>query len=276
MAAIAGILSTHDLHAPEPEPDRVSAPISAPTRTELPPFYREQIADLADIVQRLRLSVGAAHDSGDAGAPQRLDELDGEVARLQQFTRTLGYMVAPPAPGNQEFDVAVVLEEMLGTLASGPDAPRFLFKGGEPMVVRSDKALLFQAFDAMLQVAAGCGQTGDQVRVSVGAGEDRDGHELVRVRVSFPAGPLATLEPGEIVRPYALKRHLPTIGPNALAAAEGIVTGQGGRLALVRDAVAEVGPERLAWEALLPRCGGGDTRSNGRDADSGPSGGPFG
>ncbi|MCP3920342.1 MAG: hypothetical protein GY711_32855 [bacterium] len=294
MAAIADILASEPLGGPEPDADAPDSPvptyapqpaIEAVTRAaeaavateRLPSFYREQVADLADIVQRLRLTVGAARAAGDAPSEaSELARLDGEVARLQQFTRTLGYLVSPPARGTQEFDVAILLEEMLGTLAgSGQELPRFLFRGTQDAAVRSDKSLLVQAFDALLQVAAECADADDTVRVSADTGVDPSNGPRVVVRVSFPAGPLAGMAPLEILRPYALKRELPTIGPNALAAAAGIVRGQGGEFELTHEEEA-----RLVWIASLPHCRSEPSpERNGHDGEPPPpveSGGPFG
>ena len=219
---------------------------------ELPAFYREQVADLADLAQRLDLSARALGDSippaSDAGT--RVNELRGDVSRLMQFTRTLSFLGSPPPAGDQSVDVASLLEELLSGLAGAtPESPRFLFRATHGAVVATDKLLLVQAFDALLQLAARCSGPDDVVRVALGrsgAGEDVT-RDPVEVRISFPAGPLADFEPERILRPYALRRVLPTIGPNALAAAGGILRGQGGQLALE-----ESDQERLAFVASLP------------------------
>ena len=196
-----------------------------------------QVADLADVAQRIDLSLRAlVEEAGDAAPTwaEGLDALTGEVGRLVQFTRTLGYLAAPPARGEQVFSLSTLLEELLKSVArAGPDAPRYLYRGPGELEVRSDKRLLVQAFDALLQLAGGCAASGEVVRVAAreAAGE-LEGSQEVEVEITFPAGPLRDLEPGELLRPYALRRRLPGIGPNAIAAAAGILRGQGGGLAL--------------------------------------------
>ncbi|MEM9379475.1 MAG: hypothetical protein AAGB93_05940 [Planctomycetota bacterium] len=197
-----------------------------------PGWLKDQTADLADIVMALDLRARASH--AHVG-------LEGELARLRQFTRTIGYVAAPPAAGEQDFDVAVLVEEQLGGLAgTSPDSPRLLFRTAPEAAttVRADKALVSMALDALLRAAVGCAGAGDVVRVSV------DGAETgPAVRIEFPRGPLADLRPEDVLEPYALKTRLPEIGSNALAAAGGIAVGQGGDL-LVSESTAET----LAFE----------------------------
>lgn len=174
-----------------------------------------------------------------------------DLARLRQFTRTIGFVAAPPAGEEQDFDLASFVEEQLGEAAGvGPDAPRLLFRrvGSGPPRVLADKSLVALAFDALLQTALACAGSGDVVRVSVTAegGAGRPGPP-VTARVDFPRGPLAEVAPADLLRPYALGQILPMIGPNALAAAGGIAVGQGG------DLVVEEGEGgRLAFLLDLP------------------------
>ena len=77
-----------------------------------------------------------------------------------------------------------------------------------------------------------------------------DGENCV-LTIQFPPGPLADLEPERILQPYGLRRVVPKLGPNALAAATGIIAGQGGRALLER-----AGQGRLGWMIELPRAVG--------------------
>ncbi|MFT5051257.1 MAG: hypothetical protein ACI8QZ_002668 [Chlamydiales bacterium] len=216
----------------------------------LPVYYRDQVADLADIAQRLQLSTMALQESAPvaSGLEAQLQGIDQDVSRLLQFTRTLGYLAAPPATGDHRIDVGGLLEELLGSLAgSTTDAPRYLFRSAPGLIVRSDKMLLVQAFDAILQLATRCASADDVVRVAAHSQTPGPDAHQVEVRISFPAGPLSDLDPERILRPYALRRLLPSIGPNALAAAGGIVRGQGGALNLE-----EIEPGRLTWIVRFP------------------------
>ena len=246
-----------------PPPASSSPPPSSPP----PSWYRAQVANLADLAQRLDLSLRAVRESvqehgleaddgagGEGGIDAAVERLGVDLGRLVQFARTLGYLAAPPRPGEAEIALATLVEEQLGGLA-GADAngPRYLFREeGEP-VVRSDKTLLVAVFDALLAVARSCSGSREVVRVSV----ERDAAgPLARVRVSFPAGPLADVDPAGVLEPYGLRRTLPQIGANALAAASRILEGQGGRLALGPDEPKPgEGGGRLAFEATLPARG---------------------
>jgi len=225
--------------APRDVTERAAATAAAGHR---PPWLRAQVADLADIVQALDLRARASHAHAVIG---------DDLARLRQFTRTIGFVAAPPAGEEQDFDLASFVEEQLGEAAGvGPDAPRLLFRrvgSGAPRV-RADKSLVALAFDALLQTALACAGSGDVVRVSVTAegGAGRPGPP-VTARVDFPRGPLAALAPADLLRPYALGQVLPVIGPNALAAAGGIAVGQGGDLV-----VEEVEGGRLTFLLDLP------------------------
>ena len=185
-----------------------------------PPWLKRQIADLADMVQALELR---------ARTNQAQYGMEAELGRLRQFCRTLGLVASPPAHRDQDFDLAVHVEEQLGQLAgASPDAPRLLFRvKGENAVVSADKALVACAVDATLQTAIACGGSGDVVRVQVVVDE-----RSVTLDVEFPPGPLLGRDPAEVMEPYAVRDVLPEIGANALAAAGAIAVGQGGDLLL--------------------------------------------
>lgn len=194
----------------------------------LPRWYREQVADLADLVQSAELAVHAAADGGG------LDAARAEVARLRQFARTLGCLASPPTAGRTRVDLGVLVEEHLATLAQRPPGsaprPRFLFRTEPGVEVLADKGLLAAALDAVLQVAAAAGGPGDVVRAEVLRGDVG----VALVRVELPEGRLAGLAPAQLLEPYGLRQRLPEIGANALAAAGGILVGHGGDLDLQR------------------------------------------
>lgn len=239
----------------EPTPSPILPPAAASGGN--PSWFKDQIADLADHVQRLELGLERAMEEGQpekdsplAGGPMgfgKLRDISDEAARLGQFTRTLGFLAAPPARGDQLFDLRTLLEEQLRTRAAEQDAPRFLIRIPEVLPIRSDKTLLLQAFDALLFMARSCTPAGDTMRIEA-SGQTVDGEPLIGISIRFPRGPLADLETATIQRPYGLKRVLPQLGPNAIAAAQGIFRGQGGEAHLAED-----GPQGLEWQISLPR-----------------------
>lgn len=190
------------------------------------PWFKDQVADLADLVQVIYASTAATQD----------DSSDGKVAaslytdalRLVQFTRTLGYLAAPPARGDTELDLCELAEELLRSAGAAADAPRFLLRAAEPLAVRANKELLIQAMDAILVLSKLCAGPEGTVRLS----GDRNEAGWAALELSFPSGPISDLSPEEIVVPYALRGTLPDMGRNALRAAARIITGQGGALEL--------------------------------------------
>ncbi|MCY2961671.1 MAG: hypothetical protein NTY35_16040 [Planctomycetota bacterium] len=224
---------------------------------DAPPWWRAQVADLADAAQRIDLSVkmlAAAAPEIDEGdlddARARLRELEGEVARLLQFTRTLGYVAAPPPAGSQTFDLGEIVHLFAAGLAqSGPEAPRCQFKSMPGATVRSDRQLLSQGLDALFFLVRCTSRKGDLVRAQVQR-LDEDGRAWIELALDFPSGPLEGFPAEDIVTPYGLTDLFPELGPNALAAAAGIVAGQGGRLSLENRARG-----RMTWHLLLPRAG---------------------
>lgn len=222
-----------------------------------PVWFKDQVADLADHVQRLELSLTQAQDEGiDVHGPfgegraiqrEKLSELQDETARLGQFTRTLSFLAAPPARGEQLFDLRTLLEEQVRGQAGGEHAPRFMMRIPEILPVRSNKTLLLQAFDAFLFLARRCTDPTDTVRVEATPTQVA-GAPHVQVKIHFGRGPLQDLPVEEILRPYGVRRLVPEMGANALAAASGIVEGQGGEVRL-----AELGLDDLEWTISLPR-----------------------
>jgi len=231
------------------------APTRVPSGLDIPPWWRAQVADLADAAQRIDLSVRVLAraapqiDSGDLEEPaKRLRELEAEVARLLQFTRTLGYVAAPPPAGTQIFDLGEMVHLFAANLAaSGADAPRCQFKTTPGADVRSDRLLLNQALDAVFFLVRCTSKKGDLVRAQVQR-SDEDGRGWVEMALDFPSGPLEGFPEDELVAPYGLADLFPDLGPNALAAARGIVAGQGGRLSLASRARG-----RMTWRLRLPR-----------------------
>jgi len=221
---------------PAPRPAAVPAPATDGPPAPPAPYFRQQVADLADIVQCLDHGINRAADEaagqGEASAALalRLEELRAECLRLRQFTRTLAYTVAPPGRGDQRFDLGPMLEEMLTALRSEPGAPRYLIRTDGDLGLRSDRSLLGQVFDALFFLAHRAAGEGGSVRVDA-RGEDG----RVEVSIRFPGGPYGELPPGEILQPYGLRRLLPELGANALAAASGLLAGQEGSLELRQE-----------------------------------------
>lgn len=218
--------------APAPAAPTQAAP-EAPARAlptaMLPAWYRDQVADLADMAQRLDLGLrrtleASGHEETDAA----LESLSHDVLRLGQFTRTLGYLAAPPGANGATLDLSGLAADFLSTLASEDEAgPRFLFRGEPETRVRADKGLLVLVLDALLTVTSLAAGHGGEVRVAV----EREAEQAM-ASIQFPAGPLEDLEPARWMEPYALHRRLPGVGPNAVAAAASILAGQGGGLEL--------------------------------------------
>jgi hypothetical protein len=235
----------------EPLP-RESAPAVSIRIAEAGDAFRHQVADLADIAQRIEIGLQQVRDaqSEDDAAPRATDALDRasrDVARLGQFARTLGYLVAPPGPGGQTFDLAELLELFLSEIrTSGPDAPRCLLRSNGALAVRSDRQLLTQAFDALFGLARSSAGRGEIVRVQARR-DDEAGDARALVSIDFPSGRLSQLSPEEIVSPYALRAVYPEIGANALSAAVRIFEGQGGRCALAPQLRG-----RMEWRVSLP------------------------
>lgn len=225
-----------------------------PAARTRPRWLKDQVADLADIVQALDLRARANHAHVVLG---------DDLARLRQFTRTIGLVAAPPGRGDQEFDVAVVVEEILGGLAgTQPDSPRLLFRRiAETSLVEADKALVVCGLDALLQTAVSCAGAGDVIRVSVeGGGEAAP----IEISIQFPKGPTADVEAPDLLSPYALKDTLPAIGSNALAAAGGIAVGQGGDLV-----VEDRGAHDRAFRMSLPSLAAAEALAGAAPAEGG-------
>lgn len=237
-----------------PLPEGLGGPLALDSDAKLgpaPAWMRDQVADLADQTTRLDLSLTVLTDSLDGLADERKQDLEtqveqvrGETARLMGFARTLAFLATPPARGTQRFDIGEVLKVYVAGLArQGPDAPRLLYRSAGPVEVRSDRGLLGVVFDALLFVARECSSRGVVVRAQVLA--PKDGR--VAVEIEFPAGPLDGRTVEHIFTPYALRRVLPNLGPNALAAAQAIVVGQGGDLTL-----GFLDKGRALWRLELP------------------------
>ncbi|MFT7485962.1 MAG: hypothetical protein ACI9F9_001815 [Candidatus Paceibacteria bacterium] len=238
-----------------PAPGPVPSKVELSERSELPsptisgpippaPYFKHQVADLADLVQCVDLGLDqVVNEVAEIEGPRaerlaaQFEQMSGEVARLRQFTHTLSFLASPPAGGQQTIDIGPLLEEMLTSRRGEPEAPRFLLRTPEPLSIRTDKILLSQALDALLffcQVSAGSEGT---VRVDGRTLEPDLGADTgtVQVSIRFPAGRFSEFSPAEILEPYSLRRELPELGANSLAAASGIVRGQGGTLELHKE-----------------------------------------
>ena len=252
------------LELPEPPEEaeerapRNAAPEAAAGATENeapPPYFRDQVADLADLVQRIEGGLATIRESGPEASGSTADRegveaLSSDVARLVQFTRTLSYLASAPPRGNHRFDLAELVETLVsGMPKKGPTSPRWLVRSSGPLLVTSDRELLLQVFDALFYVAEKCSGRTDIVRVQ--AVESESELDFARVTIEFAAGPLAEIDPRRVLEPYGLRRVLPDLGPNALSAAVGIVRGQGGTLELGAPARG-----RLSWILALPTVPG--------------------
>ena len=198
----------------EPPPPATEAPTQEPVSTlplaALPAWYRDQVADLADMAQRLDLGLRRTLEAGGMEETDAaLESLSHDVLRLGQFTRTLGYLAAPPGANGATLDLSGLAADFLSTLASEDEAgPRFLFRGEPETRVRADKGLLVLVLDALLTVTSLVAGQGGEVRVAVERGE-----EQAHLTIQFPAGVLTDLEPARWMEPYALHRRLPARWP---------------------------------------------------------------
>jgi hypothetical protein len=212
-----------------------------PSSDSAPPrWYRSQVADLADIAQRLDLALNALREQhqeagggGDTSGAldDPLERLSHDALRLVQFSRTLGYLAAPPGQGDDLLRLDTLLQETMSGMAdTGSGRARFLFRAEGPVEVRSDKGLMVLVLDAVLALANGAAGPDGEVRASAVKVVEEEGSAQAELRISFPAGPLAEIPPPEVLEPYGLRGKLPGLGPNALAAASRILEGQGGGL----------------------------------------------
>ena len=224
----AGLDSETD---PSPEPF-VDPKTPQLITTELPSWYRDQVADLADMAQRLDLGLRQTLEaSEEAESDNALRGLSEDIMRLGQFTRTIGYLAAPPGPDGSTVDLSNLAQDFLSSLAHEEDGgPRYLFRAAPDAVVRAEKGLLVLAIDAVLAVASLASGSNGEVKVGVST----EG-PTATLEVTFPAGPLARLDAPRWLEPYALHRLLPGVGPNAIPAAAAILTGQGGELTMAFD-----------------------------------------
>ncbi len=232
--------------APAALPEVAPSPLSSPLASTLVPspsdassaarlplaLGRDQVAVLADISQRLELAFLALREAG-RGQAAELQAAQVELRRLLRFTRSLACLAAPPPRGDDEFDVAGLLEELLATLTlRGRKGPRFQptsGAGGRPaveFVARADRAAVTMALETVLTLARLCSSGGDTVRVSYAPVNG----SALSIAVDFPAGPLHDVEPGRVLDAGILRERLPELDPSELAAASAILHSQGGRL----------------------------------------------
>lgn len=225
------------------------ATAAGPQHESAPPpaWYRSQVADLADLAQRLQLDSLALREAGGAvaGAGDIWLALEQDVHRLGQFARTLGFVAAPPPAGQQRLDLGVFLQELIASVLGSANeaAPRVLFRCPDQLPIRADKTTLGAALDALVQLAIHCiaadsrPEQDAELRVR---GEVQEADALIDLE--FQAGALApsseVTEGGDrprssLLEPYALRRTFPNFGANALAAAQGILIGHGGSLSIV-------------------------------------------
>lgn len=223
---------------------------------------RDQVAVLADISQRLELAFLALREAG-RGHPAELEAAQVELRRLLRFTRSLACLAAPPPRGDDEFDVAGLLEELLATLTlRGRKGPRFQptsGSGGRPsveFVARADRAAVTMALETVLTLARLCSSGGDTVRVSYAP---INGSALA-IAVDFPAGPLHDIEPRRVLDAGVLRERLPELDPSELAAATAILHSQGGVLEFAAAGEGQLSARlRLPLERTYQRAKSGAT-----------------
>lgn len=208
-----------------------SASGSGSTSGSGPALGREHVAVLADISQRLELAFAALRESGRLSEPE-MESPSIELRRLLRFTRTLSCLVSPPPRGDEEFDLAALIEEQLAALTlRARKGPRFQPRAsqeGRPVefVVKADRAALALAFEALLQLARHCAGQGETVRVVYATPQPSE----LSVRIEFPAGPLERLTNEQLADPAVLRDRLPELWPSDVSAAAAILASQGGQL----------------------------------------------
>jgi hypothetical protein len=190
------------------------------------PHLREQIAVLADIAQRLELSFGALRET--KRAPE--GELEGmalELRRLLRFTRALSHLASPQGEGGERFELGALVEEELAALTlKARRAPRLSWRGSGKLWVRADRVAFTMALESLLVLARACAGVGETVRVEAGAGLSDD----LWIRIDFPAGPLAGIDPEKVLDPVVLAERLREIGVEEIGAAIAILRAQGAEL----------------------------------------------
>ncbi|HVS09175.1 MAG TPA: hypothetical protein VMS76_04805, partial [Planctomycetota bacterium] len=216
---------------PPPAPPRREPAIEPPPRARAEsapaiPHLREQIAVLADIAQRLELSFGALRET--KRAPE--GELEGmalELRRLLRFTRALSHLASPQGQDGERFELGALVEEELAALTlKARRAPRLSWRGSGKLWVRADRVAFTMALESLLVLARACAGVGETVRVEAGAGLSDD----LWIRIDFPAGPLAGIDPEKVLDPVVLAERLREIGVEEIGAAIAILRAQGGEL----------------------------------------------
>ena len=210
------------------------------------PHLREQVAVLADIAQRLELSFGALRET--KRAPE--GELEGmalEMRRLLRFTRALSHLTSPQGEGGERFELGALIEEELAALTlKARRAPRLTWRGSGKLWVRADRVAFTMALESLLVLARACAGVGETVRVEAGAGLSDD----LWIRIDFPAGPLAGIDPEKVLDPLVLSERLREIGVEEVGAAIAILRAQGAEL----SAYASPG-EHLLLQIRMPMAG---------------------
>ncbi|MFT4537859.1 MAG: hypothetical protein ACI841_003402 [Planctomycetota bacterium] len=206
-----------------------AAPSDGEWARHAPDFYRHQVAELADLAQCIELSHETMQRDPEK-IPTELETLGRDVQRLVQFSRTLHHMVSPTPVESRQFELGTLIENLLGELvASETRMPMFLFRNETGLTVLAERAPLIDAFSALLQLICACAEPEDRVRVVT---ERKPSSGQIQVEFRFPRGPLTDPQLAELAVPYALRRALPELSPNGLAAAVAILRGHGGSLAL--------------------------------------------
>lgn len=185
---------------------------------------RAQVAALADIAQRLELSL----ESGD-GPPPGLGAPNAELARLRRFTHMLAHVTSPPPRGLESFDLGDLLEEKLASVAlATPKELRFLPKGKPGLRTLADRDSVGTALEAVIDLARACAEPNGVVKAPYSV----NSAGLCEVVLDFPAGPLSDADPARALRPGGVQEELPDLGPADLPAAAALIAAQGGTLSI--------------------------------------------
>ncbi len=156
---------------------------------------------------------------------------------------------APRAPAPSAAQVVAVddlLEELLAGLSvGGAGAPRFLYRGDEPLALEGDPDLLQEGLAGLFELARVCAGDGQVVNVSA-AGLD----ELAQIRVDFPLGPLTDADlPGVLQGTFEGAPELMRAVEQARKGAS-LLQAHGASVDLLAQR-----PGRLRLEVLVDRAG---------------------
>ena len=215
---------------------------------------RLELAELADIAQRLQLAFAQLCDAAAETDPGGFAAYGYDLERLLAFTRRLGEGAgAEPAEGAASarpwtegaaqaraaqpngFEVTGLVQERLAAvIARSPGAPRTDCAADGPIHVAAERADVAAALDTFLRLGLRCAGPNDEVRVRLSTRADATAPH-VDVAMAWPSGPLARLAREELFEPGRLEALLPDVSAADLARAIERVEAGGGRVDLRMD-----------------------------------------